>query len=124
MTTHHHIYSEERGDLLPVELDTIPFEVKRVFIVYNVPKGVPRGSHAHHRCQQYLLCVNGEIEVTLISQKEEKRVFVLNKGQGCLVDTYVWDSQKFLTGNDVLLVFCSIGFDRNDYITDFEKFKE
>lgn len=119
----HHIYTEERGDLLPIEMDTIPFEVKRTFMVYNVPKDVSRGFHAHHQCQQYLLCVNGEIEVTLIPKEGDKEVIILKKGEACLVDTYVWDSQKFLTGNDILLVFCSINFDRDDYITDFEKFR-
>jgi len=120
----YHVYTEERGDLLPVEMDTIPFEVKRTFMVYNVPKGVSRGFHAHHKCQQYLLCVNGEIEVTLIPMKGKEELIVLKKGQGCFVDTYIWDSQKFMTGNDILMVFCSINFDRDDYITDIEKFKK
>jgi len=114
-------YTDERGCLLPIELDLIPFLVKRVFIINDVPKNVLRGGHAHYNTKQYLLCVSGSVEV-ILDNGQEKIFEILKKGQGLLIENLIWDSQKFIEDNTVLIVFCSTNYDEKDYILDYNEF--
>jgi dTDP-4-dehydrorhamnose 3,5-epimerase-like enzyme len=58
-------YTDDRGTLVPIELSEIPFEVKRLFFVNNVPENVIRGNHAHFKTKQILICLTGKIEIIL-----------------------------------------------------------
>ena len=109
------------GRLSAAEFKELPFVPKRLFIVDNVPVGAERGGHAHKSNRQYLFCVKGVIMVLLHDGKDKKE-FKLTEGQGTLVENMVWDSQKFMTGSDVLLVLCSDEYNRADYIADFNEF--
>lgn len=111
------------GSLMPIELEDIPFEVKRIFTVTNCPAGQYRGGHAHKQTKQYLLCLQGAIRVMLIDKTGSKD-FRLQRGCGVLVDTMIWDKIQFLTDNDVLLVMCNTAYDPGDYIEDFDLFKK
>lgn len=111
------------GRLSVAEFSEFPFTPQRFFIVDNVPAGGERGGHAHKQNQQYLFCVKGVILVLLFDGKE-KYEFKLTEGQGTFIDKLIWDSQKFMTGDDVLLVLCSHKYNREDYITDFDEFKK
>ena len=113
----HKSIEDNRGVLYPISLSEIPFEVKRVFIVTNVPKGSVRGEHAHKECLQYYLCLKGKIEIIykdMCGTKEN--LAILNEGQGVFIDKGRWTGEIFLTGKDVLMVFCSHEYDKNDYI--------
>ena len=61
----HKIFKDDRGCLFPIEINSVPFDVKRVFTVYGVPMGTIRGEHAHFKTKQYLFCVKGKIQVYL-----------------------------------------------------------
>lgn len=111
------------GRLSPVEIKDLPFVPRRFFIVDKVPADSQRGGHAHKITKQYLFCVKGLILV-LLNDGKQKTEFKLKEGQGTLVQNMVWDSQKFMTGEDVLLVLCSTEYDSADYITDFGEFKK
>lgn len=111
------IYCDCRGDLVPVEFSKIPFIPKRIFYVQNVPENMVRGEHGHFKCKQYYICVTGIIKVTIYDGKEQQSI-MLNPGQGIFIDNMVWSSEKFCTGNDVLLVLCSHEYDKNDYFTE------
>lgn len=111
------------GCLMPVEFKDLPFVPVRIFLVKNVPAGAQRGGHAHKQTVQYLFCMQGKIKV-LLNDGASANEFILEKGQGCMVNKMVWDAQMFLTGDDVLMVFCSTVYDPTDYITDFEEFKK
>lgn len=116
------IFSEDEGDLIPIELkDFKLFPVERIFTVSNVPKNQIRGNHAHHKTKQFLICIFGKIQVFLDDGNNKQKI-ILNKGEGVLVDTYVWDYQKFLTGNDFLLVLCSNRYNKLDYIENKKDF--
>ena len=117
----HKIFKDDRGCLFPVEIDSIPFDVKRVFTVYGVPVGTVRGGHAHFKTKQYLFCVRGKIEVYLDNGNGEEST-VLLEGESIFIDNLVWDSQRFLTENDIMIVFSNTQYDSNDYIIDKEKF--
>ncbi|MCL3779831.1 WxcM-like domain-containing protein [Prolixibacteraceae bacterium JC049] len=114
------VFKDFRGELTPIEFSEIPFDVKRLFYVSNVPEGMVRGEHAHHTTQQFLICLKGEIEVGL--EHHESRKLILHENEGVLIDKMIWDWQRFLTGDDVLLVLCSSSYNVSDYITDKDEF--
>jgi hypothetical protein len=115
------IFSDDRGSLLPIEFNNIPFIPKRIFTVYDVPENSVRGEHAHFKTVQILVCVSGQIEVMLHDGNLETKT-IINKGEYILVDNLIWDSQRFITKNSILLVICSTEYDNNDYIYDFGEF--
>lgn len=112
-----------RGDLTPLEFSDLPFTPQRLFIVKNVEKGIKRGEHAHHKTRQFLICLKGEIKVASHDGIKYDEA-ILKEGFSTLIDTYHWDYQEFLTGDDILLVICSTPFDLKDYILDFDEFLE
>lgn len=114
-------FEDERGKLVPIEFSELDFIPKRIFYVTDVPKNEWRGGHAHYETQQILICVSGRVLVKL-EQKNNIEEFILEKDQFCFVDKMVWDSQKFLEENSLLLVLCSTSYDKDDYILDKEKF--
>lgn len=114
-------YEDERGLLVPMDFSTLPFEPKRFFYVKNVPEGTWRGGHAHHKTKQILICVKGEILVKLIGADEEKE-FVIKENQSCFVDNMVWDSQRFIEKDSILLVLCSTEYESSDYILNMDEF--
>ena len=114
-------FEDNDGILVPIEFSNLPFEPKRIFYVTNVPKGEERGRHAHYRTQQILTCVKGEILVKLHNGtiREEH---ALKPNESIFIDRLTWDSQVFLTGDDILLSICSTPYDAEDYIEDFDAF--
>lgn len=110
-------FIDERGILVPFELEKLSFLPKRFFYVYNVPVGTWRGGHAHYETEQFLICVQGKIAVKLES-KNGIEEFVLEEGETCYIEKLVWDSQNFLEEDSVLLVLCSTNYNKSDYIFD------
>jgi len=115
------IIKDERGTLAPIELNSFYFSVKRIFYVTDVPTGETRGCHSHYKTKQYLICIKGVIEVILHDGKKET-ITTLKQNEGLLIPELIWDSQKFITKDAVLLVLCSTPYDINDYILDFDEF--
>jgi dTDP-4-dehydrorhamnose 3,5-epimerase-like enzyme len=118
-------YGDDKlGYLMPIEFDTIPFIPKRAFIVHSVNKDEVRGEHAHIKTEQLLVCVRGEIEVTILNSKWLEEKTILKEGDTFYIGRVVWGSQKFLTGNEIMLVFASTPYKIADYITNLEEFKK
>lgn len=116
------IFTDERGgNLLPFEFSDLPFIPKRVFTVTDVPIGSIRGEHAHYETQQILVCVKGEIVVYLDNGHEITET-IIREGESIFIDKMVWDSQKFITGNEVMVVICSTHYNIYDYILDKDEF--
>lgn len=116
-------HSDNRGSLTPINIKDLPFEAKRIFYVSGVPEGDVRGKHAHKTNKQILVCVSGSIEVSL-DDGDKVQSYILNENDGIFVDQLIWDEQKYLTGNDILLSICSNEYDESDYIRDYNQFKE
>ena len=114
-------YKNDDGVLVPIELDFLKFSPKRLFYVYGVPRGEERGLHAHYETQQLLVCVQGAILVKLHDGFHEQ-YFTLSQNDSIFVDKMIWDSQVYLTGDDILLSICSTEYDKEDYIEDFKVF--
>jgi len=113
---------DPRGNLSVIEKDSIPFEIKRVYYLYDVPSGAERGGHAHKNIQQFLIALSGSFDVIVHDSKEQK-IFTLNKpNQGLLIKMGIWRELKNFSSGAVCLVIASDVFDEDDYIRDFQTF--
>lgn len=114
---------EPRGNLSIIEKDIIPFEMKRIYYLYDVPSGSERGGHAHKNLKQFLIALSGSFNVILNDGKEEK-VITLNKpNEGLLINPGIWRELNNFSSGSVCLVIASAVYDEADYIRDFEEFK-
>ena len=117
----HH--SDRKGNLSVVENGKdVPFPVKRVYYLYDVPGGESRGGHAHKALHQLIVAVSGSFSVTLDDGKD-KQTFVLNRPyQGLLVVPGIWRTLDDFSSGSVCLVLASEKYDENDYIRDYNEF--
>ena len=115
--------SERRGNMSVVENGkTLPFDVKRVYYVYDVPGGEERGGHAHRSLYQLIIAVSGSFTVTL-DDGHIKRSFLLNRPyRGLLVVPGLWRTIEDFSSGAVCLVLASSEYDEADYIRDYDTF--
>lgn len=111
-----------RGNLFFLELASLYFSPKRIFIVDGVPAGKTRGNHAHRTGRQFLICIKGMIEVYIDNGNEKKTVSLL-PGEALFNDKLEWGIQKYYD-DATLLSICSNEYNPNDYITDYQEFLE
>ena len=119
----HH--SQRKGDISVIENgETIPFDVKRIYYLYDVPGGESRGGHAHKELQQLILAASGSFTVTL-DDGNVRRTFTLNRPyQGLLVKPGIWRTLDDFSSGSVCLVLASEKYDAEDYIRDYSEFLE
>lgn len=119
----HH--SQRRGSLSVVEnSQDIPFDVKRIYYLYDVPGGKSRGGHAHRCLRQLLVAASGSFSVTL-DDGNQKRTIVLNRPyQGLLICPGIWRTLDDFSSGSVCLVLASEKYDPNEYIRDYKEFKK
>ena len=115
--------TDPRGNLTVAEANkNIPFDIKRVYWVYDVPGGECRGGHAHKQIKEILIAVSGSFHITLDNGKE-KQIFLLNHPyQGLLIDTKTWRTLDDFSSGAVCVVLASDFYDENDYIYDYNDF--
>ena len=113
------------GNLVPIESDIdVPFEIKRIFYVYGVDNQDDRGKHSHHQTKQVLICLNGSVEV-LCDDGTNRNVYILDKpNKGLYIPELIWDEQRYLSEDSVLLVLSNTNYDISDYIEDYDEFKK
>jgi len=114
-------FQDDRGSLLPIEFDNLPFIPKRAFVVNNVPLNTSRGNHAHYTTQQLIICTKGKVDVILHDGIIEN-TYTLNQFEQILIPALVWDTQKFLTIDAEIVVLCSTSYNVKDYIFNFDDF--
>jgi dTDP-4-dehydrorhamnose 3,5-epimerase-like enzyme len=113
---------ERRGNLSVIEKDTVPFEIKRVYYLYDVPSGSERGGHAHKNLQQFLVALSGSFDVVLNDGSEEQ-IITLNKPyEGLLINPGIWRELQNFSSGSVCLVVASEVYIEDDYIRDFDEF--
>lgn len=119
----HH--SDRKGNITVVENNLIvPFEVKRVYYLYDVPGGEARGSHAHKNLSQLIVAVSGSFKVTL-DDGHVKRTYVLNRPyQGLYVLPGIWRDLDDFSSGSVCMVLASDIYDENDYIRNYKEFRK
>ena len=119
------IFKEDNGELSVFEHGNqfVPFSIKRIFNVKS-EIGSVRGKHAHRLCSQLLICSNGTIEVHC-DDSTSRKVFVLEKpNYGLLVPPGIWAEQKYIEHNTTMTVICDRPYEADDYISDYQLFKE
>ena len=114
---------DRRGNLSVIEKDCIPFEIKRVYYLYDVPSGSYRGGHSHKNQSEFLIALSGSFEVVLDDSIIKKRLTLNKPNQGLLIPKGVWRELENFSSGAVCLVLASDVFDENDYIRDYNLFK-
>ena len=118
-------HGDARGQLVAIEeiLDA-PFEFKRVYFMYDTKNGVRRGYHAHRELKQILFCVHGNCKIH-VDDGEKTCEYLLNKPyEGLFIEGLIWREMYDFSKDAVLMVIASDFYNENDYIRDYDKFKE
>jgi len=113
-------HDDARGSLLPVEFDQLPFAPQHLFTVSGMPAGTVRGGHAHRDGEQLLICLQGEVGITLKRHGEAAELTLQPDGPGLLVRPKVWCRQTYRHEGSVLLVVSSRPYDPESYIDSWD----
>lgn len=114
--------ADTRGNLAVIEKDTIPYKIKRVYYLYDVPSDSFRGGHAHKEQLEFLIAISGSFDVVL-DDGTSKRKFTLNKpNKGLLIPTDMWRELENFSSGAICLVLSSGAFEEGDYIRDYDDF--
>jgi len=114
---------DPRGNLTFLEnMNQIPFEIKRVFYLYDVPTGESRGSHAHRNLKQFIICLSGSFDVLLDDGKSKKKIHLNRPWQGLFVPSMIWSSEANFDQGSICLVLVSELYDPESYIRDYDLF--
>lgn len=114
---------DRRGNLTVVEqMKDIPFNISRVYWVYDVPGGKNRGGHAHKHCRELLVAASGSFNVTLDNGYEKRTFFLNHPYQGLLINTNVWRTLDDFSSGALCLVIAEDPFLEEDYIRDYDDF--
>lgn len=118
-------HGDERGMLVALEeYKDIPFEIKRVFYMYNTKKDIHRGFHAHKDLEQILVCVSGSCKVRLDNGFESKVITLETPYEGLYVPTNLWREMYDFSEDAVLVVFASDYYKEEEYIRNYDEFKK
>lgn len=100
----------------------VPFEIKRVYYLYDVPGGESRGGHAHKELQQFIIAASGSFDL-IVDDGKEKSTFHLNRPyQGVLMPPGLWRELDNFSSGSICLVFASHNYEEEDYIRDYIEF--
>ena len=121
-------HGDERGNLIAIEQNNeIPFEIKRIYYIFDTIDGVRRGYHAHKELQQMLICIHGSCKILLDDGNEKKIVELDDPSKGLYLNDVLWREMYDFSADAVLLVIVSDYYSEDDYIrdyTDFLRFKK
>lgn len=119
LNKHHH----ENGNLTVVEnCQEIPFDIKRIYYIYDVPGGIERGGHSHYECERVLVAAIGSFNVT-ITDGVDSITYTLNRSNmGLYIAPGIWLTLNNFSSGSVVLAIASQEYDPNDYVRDFNEF--
>ncbi|MCF0218299.1 MAG: WxcM-like domain-containing protein [Muribaculaceae bacterium] len=116
-------FHDPRGNLTAVEdCAPIPFDIHRVYWLYDIPAGSERGGHSHKQQQEVLIAISGSFQVTLTDGVESVGITLNRPDKGLLIPTGIWRTIDNFSAGAVCLVLASAPFDENDYIRDYDEF--
>jgi dTDP-4-dehydrorhamnose 3,5-epimerase-like enzyme len=114
---------DENGSLIALEENkNIPFEIKRVYYIFDTKEGVRRGFHAHKSLEQALICVNGSCDILLDDGKEKSIMKLENRNEGIHLKKLIWHEMFNFSADCVLMVLASDLYCEEDYIRNYEEF--
>jgi len=113
------------GNITPVNNSMeIPFDINRVFYIYDIPGGKDRGAHAHKTCHQFLVAASGSFEVELDDGKTKRTVMLNRPYYGLHIPPGVWAAEKSFSSGAICLVLASHTYDESDYLRQYDDFLE
>ena len=115
--------TDPRGNISAVNNSSeIPFDIKRVFYLYDIPGGESRGAHAHKECHQFLIAASGAFEVFMDDGNTKRHVQLNRPYMGLHVPPGIWASEINFSSGSICLVLASHEYNENDYIRDYNEF--
>ncbi|EJL6492777.1 WxcM-like domain-containing protein [Vibrio cholerae] len=119
------VLGDGRGALVALEENRhIPFEIKRVYYIYDTAQNVARGFHAHKELKQVAICLKGACRFVMDDGKDKREVILATPDKGLLIDALQWHEMYDFSEDCVLMVLASDVYDESDYIRDYAKFIE
>lgn len=116
-------HGDDRGQLVAVEqFKDLPFDIKRVYYIYDTLPGVRRGFHAHRNLEQVLICVHGSCVIHLDNGFETAEVRLDKPYEGLYISNDIWREMYNFSEGTVLLVLASQYYDESDYIRNYDDF--
>jgi dTDP-4-dehydrorhamnose 3,5-epimerase-like enzyme len=116
---------DSRGSLVALEIGmekAVPFDIKRVYYIYETAKGESRGFHAHRNLKQVAICVAGKCRMVLDNGKRREETWMSSPTRGLLIESMVWREMHDFSDDCVLLVLASEHYDESDYIRSYDEF--
>lgn len=110
------------GNIGVIENSTMPFEIKRVYYLYDIPSSAKRGGHAHKSLVQVLIAISGSFDVLLKNDISEHKVTLNKPNIGLLINNNIWGELENFSSGAVCLVIASAVFDEGDYIRDYDEY--
>lgn len=104
--------------------EEVPFDVNRVFYLYDIPGGESRGAHAHKECHQFLIAASGSFEVLLDDGKLKRTLMINRPDVGLHIPPGIWASEINFSSGSICLVLASHAYDERDYLRNYETFLE
>lgn len=115
--------TDHRGSLISIEpMNQIPFEIKRIFYIFNNSDNQPRGMHAHRGDKQFLFCPSGSVSIHLTNGIDNDIILLDSPEKGLLVETMVWLEMHNFSEDCSLMVISSEMFNESDYIRDYDSY--
>ena len=116
------VVKDPRGNIAVVENISVPFKIKRVYYLYDVPSDGSRGGHAHKKLNQFLIPLSGSFDV-IVDDGSSKKTFTLNKpNKGLYIPNGIWREMENFSAGAICLVLASDYFDESDYFRDYKRF--
>src|SRR5690554_8034154 len=109
-----------RGNLSVIEKDVLPFVIKRVYYLYDVPSSSSRGGHAHKKLQQFLIALSGSFDVVLDNGTQRRNITLNRPDRGLLIPNGIWRELEQLSSGAVCLSLVSAEYDELDYIRGYD----
>ena len=114
---------DRRGNLSFIEGNNhVPFAIRRVYWIYDVPGGEIRGGHAFHENEEFIIALSGSFDVVLHDGKEERRYHLNRSYNGIYIPKMMWRSMENFSTNSLALVLSSTFYNARDYIYDYDEF--
>ncbi|HAH55584.1 MAG TPA: hypothetical protein DCM02_09990 [Flavobacterium sp.] len=110
------------GNIAVIENDVIPFEIKRVYYLYDIPSSSIRGGHSHKKLQQVLIAISGSFDVVLKDGNSSTTITLNKPDKGLLIKSNTWRELENFSSGAVCLVLASTNYSEEDYIRDFDEF--
>lgn len=117
--------SDPRGNLTFIESNKhIPFDIKRIFYIYDVPTGANRGAHAHRTLKQFIICLSGSFDVKVDDGNQKKIIHLNRPWQGVYIPPMIWAAETNFDPGSVCLLVVSDFYDESDYYRNYDEFLE